>query len=167
MEDFVAYPSRWRIAVATLVAAGFVALGLWMLGAFGPPPPSRRYPAVAVVAVGWLCVAFFGLFGVFNARRMFDGNEELRIGPAGIRWTRWSDQTIPWSAVIDVTTWKYKGQRSIVLHLRDATRFPGKPLLALLARLNRPLTGGDIVISLTGTNRSFIDGLSAIERFRA
>jgi hypothetical protein len=97
---------------------------------------------------------------------MFDKNEELRIGPAGIRWTPWSDQTIPWSDVIDVTTWKHRGQSVIVLHLRDATRFPGKPAGAAFAGVNRMLTGGDIAISLTGMDRSFRDGLSAIERFR-
>ena len=99
-------------------------------------------------------------------RRLFDKNEQLRIGPEGIRWARWSDQTIPWSDVTDVGTWQFKGQSAIVLHLRDPARFPGKQPLAALAGLNRTLTSGDIAISLTGTDRSFADAMSAMKQFR-
>ncbi len=166
MEDFVAYPSRWRLASGVLGAAAFVILGLWALGAFGPHPGSSRYSAEVVTAAGWFSIVFFGCCGAVAARKMFDKGEELRIGRLGIRWAPWSDLTIPWSEVVDVTTWNYRGQAAIVLHLRDAARFPRKPWLGLFAGLNSRLSGGDIAIMLTGTDRSFAEGLSAIERFR-
>ena len=62
--------------------------------------------------------------------------------------------------------WSYKRQKSIVLHLSNPARFPGRGLTAKLASANRMLTGGDISISLTGTNRNFDDAMSAIVRFR-
>jgi hypothetical protein len=167
MEDFVAYPSRWRLALIVLGAAAFVINGLWAVGAFGPHPGSRRYSAEVVTAAGWFSIVFFGGCGAVIARRMFDKSEQLRIGGQGIRWARWSDVTNPWSEVVNVTTWKYRGQAAIVLHLRDPARFPGKSWLGRFAGLNRRLAGGDISISLTGTDRSFAEGLSAIERFRS
>jgi hypothetical protein len=84
-----------------------------------------------------------------------------------IRAAHWSDQTIPWSEIADVTTWSYRGQKAIVLHLRDKTRFPGRGMATMLSRVNRNLTGGDITISLTGTNRRVEDALSSIHRFRS
>ena len=143
-------------------------LGLWIVGVFGPPPtPSWRYSATGAVVLGWIGIALFGLCGLFALRGLFETREQLRIGPAGIRWAPWSDQTIPWSEISDVTTDSHMGQRYIVLHLRDPGRFPGRGLGGLLAGVNRMLTRGHISISLTGTDRSFGEAMSAVERFRA
>ena len=54
----------------------------------------------------------------------------------------------------------------IVLQLRDPGRFPGRGLAAVLAKANRELTGGDISISLTGTDRTTEEALRAINQFR-
>jgi hypothetical protein len=167
MDDFVAYPSRSRVALLTLGSAAFVVAGLWMGGVFGPPPSSSRYSPEFLFAIGWVSVVLFGLCGVMWIRRLFDGREQLRIGSAGIHAAHWSDQTIPWSEIVDVTTWSYRGQKAIVLHLRDRNRFPGRGIAGALASVNRNLTGGDITISLTGTDRRIDDALSSIERFRS
>lgn len=167
MDDFVAYWSRSRIALLALAAVPVVAAGLWMGGVFGPPPSSSRYQPEFMFAIGWLSVVFFGLFGVMWVKRLFDGREQLRIGSAGIRAAQWSDQTIPWSEIADVTTWSYRSQKAIVLHLRDKTRFHGRGMAAMFSSVNRNLTGGDITISLTGTNRRVEDALSSIDRFRS
>lgn len=166
MTDFVAYPSRGRIALLVLAAFGFVLIGLWMAGMFGPVPASRRYSPETTVAIGWVCAVFFGACAVGWGRRLFESGEQLRIGPAGIRWARWSEQTNPWAEIRDVTVWKYRRQRAIVLHLRDPAPFPGKGMAAALVGANRRMTGGDIAISLNGTDRSFAQAIAAFARFR-
>jgi hypothetical protein len=166
MDDFVAHNSRWRGALLVLGSLAFVVLGLWMTGAFGEPPSSRRYPAPLMIGIGWFTVLFFGVCGVAWVKRLFDESPQLYIGPSGIRWSPWSDQLIPWSEITDVTTWRVKGQNVILLHLRNPGRFPGRGLGAMLAAANRKLSGGDISISLTGTDRSYDDAMSAIGRFR-
>jgi hypothetical protein len=166
MDDFVAYPSRYRIALLVLGCVAVVAAGVWMGGVFGPPPSSSRYPPDFVFAIGWLSVVFFGFCGVLWVKSLFDGREQLRIGSAGLRAARWSDQTIPWSEIVEVTTWNYRGQKAIVLHLRDKTRFPGRWMAAMFSSVNRNLTGGDITISLTGTDSRVEDALSSIDHFR-
>lgn len=165
MDDFVAITSPWRIALIALGALTFVAGGLWMGGAFGLPPASSRYPPALIFVVGWFSVVFFGLCAVLCCRRLFDKREHLRVGPAGIRSAQWSAETIPWSEIVNVTTWSHRGQNVIILHLRNPDTFPGRGLPALLARANRKLTGGDVSISLVGTNRRFEEALSAIRRF--
>ena len=164
--DFVAYPSRRRIALLVLGSTAFVAIGLWLAGAFGPAPVTTRYPVEVTIAIGWFSVAFFGLCGIGWTKRLFDTRECVRIGPAGIRWTYWSDETIPWSEIADVRTWSFKRQRSIILHLRDARRFPGRGIAAMMAGANRRMTGGDVCMTLTGTNRGFDEAMAAISRFR-
>jgi hypothetical protein len=165
MEEFVAHHSRARLALLLLAAVLFVAGGLWMAGMFGDPPTSRRYSPEVVKFVGWACLAFFGLCAVVIARRMFEGGDALRIDRTGITFTAWSDQTIPWSEITEISEWSMRGQRSIILHLRDPDRFPGKGVLGITAKANRAMTGGDVPISLSGTDRSYGDALAAIERF--
>ncbi|PKP98157.1 MAG: hypothetical protein CVT74_11910 [Alphaproteobacteria bacterium HGW-Alphaproteobacteria-13] len=166
MVEFVAYPSRWRIMLLIMLAVAFVVMGAEMIGAFGAPFSSQRYSPVFILIVGWIDVIFFSLAGVLWIRMLFDRKEQLRIGAEGIRWARWSDWTISWNEITDVTTWELYRQKSIVLHLRDPARFPGRGLLGMAAKANRRLIGGDIAISLTGTDRSVAEALSAIERLR-
>ncbi|MFM5949393.1 MAG: STM3941 family protein [Novosphingobium sp.] len=165
MDDFVAHYSRARLALLLLGAAIFVAAGLWMVGLFGTPPSSHRYSPAAVTTAGWLCIAFFGLAAVIIAKRLVEGGEALRIGRVGISFTAWSDQTIPWSEITEISEWSMRGQRSIILHLRDPDRFPGSGALGLTAKANRAMTGGDIPISLNGTDRSFDEAVAAIGQF--
>ena len=165
-EDFVAQASRWRLALLFMGCVAFVAIGMWIGGVFGAVPESRRYSPEVLFVVGWFSILFFGLCGAIALARLLRGGEQLRIGMEGVRSSVWSDATIPWWEISDVTIWTFKRQNSIILHLRDPALFPGRGLLARLAGANRKLTGGDIAISLTGTDRSFDEALAAIERFR-
>lgn len=166
MNDFIAYPSRWRIALLILGSIIFVIGGLVMVGAFGSLPDSSRYSPTVVFAVGWLSVSFFGLCGLVWTKRMFETREQLRIGPTGIYSAQWSDQTIPWSEIADISVWSFKKQKSIILHLRDPSRFPARGIASMLAGGNRMLTGGHLAITLTGTDREFDDAMLAISHFR-
>lgn len=159
-QTFIARSSPWRLALLALGAGAFVAAGLFLAGIFGPPPrPGREW-------LGWLCVAFFGLCGVMVLRRLIEGGDVVRISASGIYFAPWSDQTVPWSEIIEVTVWEFRRQKSIILHLRNPDRFPSTKLLGKLAGANRALTGGDIPISLTGTDGSFADAMAAITYYR-
>ena len=166
MDDFVAVRSRWRMAALICLSLGFVAAGLWMTGLFNEVPVTRRYPSTVTIAVGWFSVAFFGLCALAGAKGLFGPREVLRMGPDGVRWTPWSDRTIPWTEVADVTTWKFKGQKSLVLRLHRAGRFSAKTVFASQA-LSRAISGGDISISLAGTDRTIDEALFAAHRFRS
>jgi len=166
MNDFVAHWSRWRLARLILLGVGFVLLGLWMIGAFGAPPTSRNYPPDLVLFMGWAGIIFFGLCCVVIVSRFFSKREQLRIGPAGIRYAVRSDQTIPWREIVGIGTWNSAGQKSIILHLRDPASFPARGIASIFAGANRKITGGDVSISLTGTDSEFDDAMSAIARFQ-
>ncbi len=98
---------------------------------------------------------------------MFSGGSEVvRISATGIYFKSWSEQTIPWSEVVDITIWEFRRQKSIVLHLRHPDRYPSTRLLGIMAGANRALTGGDIPISLTGTDGRFAEAMAVISYYR-
>ena len=78
MGEFVAYNSRWRICLRFLGAIGFVAGGMWMVGAFGEVPSSPRYSGGSAVFIGWLSIVFFGLCAVGIAKKFFDDRAQLK-----------------------------------------------------------------------------------------
>ena len=166
MTDFVAHISRRRTVLLVLFAGMVVVVGMWLAGLLEPLPPSSPGIRVFLVSTGWVAILFFGLSAVINVKRLFERGEQLRIGPAGIYSKPWSEQTISWAEVANVTIWTMSGQSNIVLHLRDRSRFPGKKLPAMFAGLTRRLSGGDVGISMTGTDRSLAEALAAIGRFR-
>lgn len=169
MKEFRAYNSRWRMGLLMLAGLGFVLLGLWMAGVIGDGPDpssgSRRIPPELVPYVGWFGVIFFGLCMLVIAKRLFEDGVQIAIGEAGIHWSSWSDATIPWDEIVRVSVYIQNRHKSIVLHLLDPQAFPGRGMHAWLARANRMMTGGDIAISLVGTDRSFDDAMAAIEHF--
>ena len=166
MGDFVAYLSKWRIALLFLLSAGFVSIGLWMAGVIGPMATSGRYSAAFTSVIGWLSIIIFGFCGLVAIKRFFDIGEQLRIGSSGVQVRTWSDQTIPWTEITNVTIWRYKHHKTIILHLRDPSLYPGRGAVALMTKANRALIGGDIGISLIGSDRSFDEAMAAIDQYR-
>lgn len=165
-DSFVAYPSRWRLALFMLLGLGFVALGLWMIGAFGSVPSSTRYPYFETLIVGWACLIFSSACVAAYIPRLLEAGEQVRVDARGIFYSQWSDATIPWSQISEVTVRSYRSSRFIIIHLKDRRLYPGKGLAALLAGPNRMMTGGDISVSLSGTDRSYDEAISAIEQYR-
>ena len=165
-EDFVATPSRWRIALLILAAMGFVTAGGWMIGAFGQVPDSPRYPATESFWFGIACIILGSMASLWMVPEFLKADEVLRIGLAGVRYQRWSNQLIPWSQVREITTWTARSQRGIALHLNDPRAYPGRLIPSTIAKANRCFSGSDIQISLVGTDRSVDDARSALEQFR-
>lgn len=159
MRSFVANAAPSRLLLLVVGAAAFVVLGIWIAGIAGAPPePGREW-------IGWLSIVFFGLCAALGLRRVFDSSEQVKISRSGVYFKQWSEQTIPWSEIANVTVWEFKGQKSLILHLTHPERYRSTTLLGKMAGANRALTGGDVAISLVGTDRSFADALAAVEYF--
>lgn len=159
MPTFSARYSPWRLLLLLLLSVLFVVLFVWMVLDDSSSPLHKT-----MGVIGGLL--FVGV-AVLTWLRLFDRREQLRVSPEGIYYRQWSEATIPWSAISDVTVWKYRRQRSIVLRLADPQRFRSTTLLGRMSRANRRLTGGDIAISLTPMDRGFDDALTVIEDYRA
>ena len=173
MADFVAYNSNWRLALLFVLAVGFAVAGLMLVGTFGEVPtlleePRRsRFPSWFSLLIGWVIVFFFGSSALVIGKNFLDHKPQLYTCATGIIVVSWSDKQIPWSEVSEITTWIHKCQKAIILHLKNPDRFPGRGLAGKLSGFNRIFTGGDVAISLLGTNRNFDEAMAAMLHFRS
>ena len=167
MEDFVAYESRGTLGFVLVMAGAILIGGLWTLGAFGaaPHPPGRSDREIFVV--GLCFVIFSGICGFLTFKSFLNPSEILRIGPQGVRFSKWSEETIPWSQITKVSTWRGNKQKAIVLFLQDPDRYPGSRRAEMVAADLRNYVKGDIFLNLSGTNQSFADAVTAIQRFQS
>jgi hypothetical protein len=171
MEDFVAYESRSSLAFVLLMIVPIFLAGLWMGGIFGTVPYSPKVSHREIVVIGWCLVLFSGFCGFAIFKSFLNPSEQLRIGPHGIRFANWSDDTIPWSEITrvtirDIQQGRYGVIKAFVLYLRNPDRFPGRGLGRIVAEANTGGTYGALVVTLRDTNRNFADALSAIQRFK-
>jgi hypothetical protein len=165
MAEFTAKPSLWRIFLLIMISTAFVTIGLWMIGAFGLQSESRRYGSLYTSVLGWTSIIFFGLCGLASIQMLFDTEVQVRINASGIYWKRYSDYTILWSDITNVSVWEFQRQKSIILTLRDPARYLSVESMGKLARANRALTGGDVAITLSGTDGRFDDAMAAIGHY--
>jgi hypothetical protein len=165
MVDFVAHPSKWRIFLLILGSIAFVVFFLWIIGAFGPPPVLEGRGSTRVRYFAWVGIFCFGLCGIVCIKMLFDNDVQVRINAAGIYWKRWSDATIPWAEITEVSVWEVHYQRSIILNLKNPDRYSSTTIMGRLASVNRSMTGGDIAITLSGTTGGFDDAMATIGHY--
>lgn len=158
---FEAYVSRWRSGLLVAGSAMFVVAGLWLIGVFGPPPSTSLKAQIA----GWAGIVFFGLCGLGWSRRLFQSGLEMRIDSNGVYWRRWSDQTIPWSAIERIDMMRMRNQRFVGLFLKDPKAFPSSTILGKAAGANKAMGFGDIALTPMGSDKSFDEMAAAVERF--
>lgn len=152
MTDFVARTTAKGMMLRTLGALVFVGLGVLMLH--------------ASAWLGGLLIVLFGLLAIVNLKATMNPGVSLEISSLGILSRRWSDDLIPWSEVEAVHIWRHRGDHRIVLRLRDPDRFPtSRELGRSAAFANRALTGGDVPISLGGTDRTVAEAMAAVTRW--
>jgi hypothetical protein len=95
----------------------FFAFCLWM--ALNADTFSK--PLTAALS-GWAGVGLFGAMVLLAPGRLADlrRGPVLTISPEGIQDRRFSDQTVPWEEIIEVTEWSYRSTRSIRLILEPS-----------------------------------------------
>ena len=158
---FIARNARWRIFLVISACVGLVVLGFIFSGLIVPVASFKLKLA------GWLCIVFCGVVAIGLFPRLVGDDVRVRISASGIYVGAWSDDTIPWSEISRVSTWGSKGKSEIiVLDLSNPDRFPSTTLAGLYWKMNSLMVGGDIWVSLLGTDGKIGDALAAIDYFR-
>lgn len=86
--------------------------------------------------ISYLTLAFFGPCAVAILIRFITlRGDVLFISPDGIRDRRLAPETIPWTAILGISTFAYQGQRILILHLDPEVE--AQLRLPLLSRLTR------------------------------
>ncbi|MHC3128297.1 hypothetical protein OB03_13875 [Brevundimonas sp. GN22] len=181
MEAFVARTQPLRIIAGIIIALVFAGIGLWMTGIFDKPvslPPvidmvfhptphrPSRFPDWLIKSTGWISLVLSGGIALVGATRITNPTEHLRIDRMGILVPSFTERPIPWDQIEHIGTWSHHGQKSLVIKLRDPSRYPRAPWKRMLDSLNSELSGGEIGLSMLGTDRTLGQALDAIETFR-
>lgn len=155
-EWLVARVSKAKTIVLIGMAVAFVVLGFLIVGNAeelaqqkGLDSPLLHY------AVGYVCILFFGGGIIVLIRQLLRAGPVMEIDGRGILWRRWSDQIIPWSAVVRAESSKVYGQNFLCLWLDAPEHYPSRSTLGKLSGLNKGMGFGDISLSMQGTDQSF------------
>lgn len=165
MERFVARNSRTRLVLMLIGSLLFVAIGLWMVGAFGEPPRGGGRRA-GLNWVGWVAIPFFGAAAAAIIAKLRDPGEQLVVDERGLIWRAWSDDVIPWNEIERIDERRIARQTMFAVHLRDATRCPPTRWTGRISARQRGFGMGDLSLNLTGSDRSNDDLRAALARFR-
>ncbi|MEO0590181.1 MAG: hypothetical protein AAFZ11_06420 [Pseudomonadota bacterium] len=170
-EAFEARFSPLRALLLGVLGFGFLAVGFWMLGAFGEVPDgSRRVPAWAVPYVGgfiavwatWLTFA-----AIANLRNALSGALAARIDPTGVLIPALSQNVIAWRDIGQMRKGNVMGTEFLILEVDDTRSDRFK----LQARIRKRLSGGifrerEWPFAVNGTGHSVNEVLEAAREFR-
>lgn len=156
-EQLVAYVSKEKTGLLILAAAGFVAAGIWFaVDANDIAASSRRLRDPAIVQlIGWGAILLGLGGGAVMLRQFRQDGPVMEIDGHGILWQRWSDQIIPWSAIVRAEPRTVYNQKFLSLWLNEPERYPARSTLGKLSRMNKGMGFGDIALSMQGTDQSF------------
>ena len=167
---FEAHVSKQRMGVIVLLALGFAVAGLWFVSAAEELSGSIRFvffrdPFVLRV-FGWVAMLFGIACAIIAFRQLFRTGPVLEIAKSGVRWRRWSDTVIPWSAITDASSKSMSGQRFLCLTFARPADHPGRSTARLMAGMNKNMGFGHVAVSTNGTDRTHDELMLAVSRFR-
>lgn len=160
MTPFVASVSRAKIALLLAVAVAMIAVSGFVAQTTASPDD-----ATTVRIIGGIGVLFFGACAIVIARQFFHSGPVMEIGPHGIVWRRWSDQTIPWAAIERAERTSIQRQRFLSLWLSDPGAYRSSKMLGKLGSASTAMGFGDISLSAQGLDRSFEEMVAAVAAF--
>jgi hypothetical protein len=149
--SFVARASRWRLLLLMAGSVGFVAIGLWIIGAFGDAPPASP---MKVLFAGWVGVPFFGLCALVALRQMVTAGDLITVDHRGIKSHPFSDAFIPWHAIAAIEQRTISRQEFLCLTLHDPGAFRPRRHFRPLASADRSLGYGDVALSTSITDKT-------------
>ncbi len=119
--------SKFKIALLLLLACGFVASGVWIVGLDDAAiEAQRRYNSPFMVhAVGVFTIVFCGVGAVYSLLKLFDSTPGLVIDEAGItdNSSALSAGFIPWSEIVGVTVGKVQRHNFVYIQIREPDRY--------------------------------------------
>ncbi|RYD95825.1 MAG: hypothetical protein EOP61_19030 [Sphingomonadales bacterium] len=172
-KHFVAHVSTGKMILLLLLATAFAAGGIWAIvdaeGIAAANAISRgrgsEDPGV-IAAIGWILTLFAGYASIITARQMCQSGPVMEIDARGILWRRWSDQILPWHAIIRTEERSVRNQKFLCLWLDAPSRYPSRSTLGLLAGLNKGIGFGDIALTTQGTDQHFQQLVEAVNAHR-
>lgn len=165
--------SKSKLILLLLAACGFVALGAGMLQMEAAEiEAQRRFNSPWLVhGIGWVGVLFFGLCGVFAARKLFDKTPGLVLNAQGIfdNSSAVAAGLIPWADISGFGVFELQKQKTLIIKVRDAEPYieKGNAMKRALNRMNHKLCGSPVAISANALKMNFDELQQICQRYFA
>ncbi|MGY8634080.1 STM3941 family protein [Bradyrhizobium sp. 14AA] len=144
-----------NLAIGYSLARLFKLLGAGLLatllcGALAFSWHSSKDIATIQIALCYFGIVFFGFATCKTLWTLISAREPvLFITRVGIRDTRIADDTISWRSVRDISIFRYRSQKIVVLQVDPllAERFEGGFLKRVLSLLNKPIGADGVLVT--------------------
>ncbi len=165
--------SRTKVLLLTIASCAFVAAGAWMLSLDEATIQAQRrlsdpllFRGVAVAGI-----VFFGLAGLYAARKLFDKKPGLVLSPSGIldNSSAVSAGLLPWNEITGTEVVRIQKHKLLVITVKDPERYieRGGRLRRALNRANYRMVGSPISISSNALRISFDELVALVRQYHA
>jgi hypothetical protein len=163
--------SKRKIGPLLLGAAAFVAVGIWMFFLDDASIQSRRgmNDPTYVHGLGLVSIVFFGIFGLYALKKLFDKRPALIFNNSGIvdNASSVSPGFIPWSEVVGAEIVEIQKQKLLIINVRDPREYiaRGNSLTQTLNKANYKMVGSPISIPANTLKIDFSELISLFDRY--
>lgn len=171
LEEKVIALSKIKITVLTVLAFGFVALGVFLLSLDANElTSSRRFSNTTLVhAIGIVTIVFFGLCALLLLRKLFETSPGLILNAEGLidNSSSISAGLIPWSEITGIGEYKIHSQKFVSIFVTDPHKYAdmGNALTRMTNRANIRMCGTPINISANGLKIKYQELVELIEAY--
>lgn len=174
-DETIIETSVTKLVLLVLGSCAFVAAGAWLLSLDAEEIRSGRSfhlffnNPTAVRGLGLAAILFFGSCGVYGLFKMFDKRPGLVFSSAGIvdNASAAAAGFIPWSDVTGAHVYEMRGQKMLVIGLRDPQKYTdrGNALRRALNRANSGMSGSPVSISPVALKVGFAELVALFDRY--
>lgn len=151
-EEIVVPASKTKTLILVIIAAGFVALGFWLIS-LDPKTvegQDRYNNSIVMYGLGYATVGFFGLLVVAGVWRLFSTKPGLVLNSEGVKiFAIGKDTFVAWKDISGFSIHQVQRTELLVLNLNDPEKYIeslGK-VRGALAQANLKLCGSPIAVS--------------------
>lgn len=168
-DEIVIALSKVKIILIIAGSLAFVVGGVWLATLDAELiESSRKFNNPQIVhAVGYVCVAFFGLCGAYGIAKLFDSKRGLIFNHKGItdNSSGVAAGLIPWAEISGFSEYQIQRQKMLIIHVQDPKKYVdrGGAMKRALNKANMKMVGSPIAISSNSLKISYPKLLELVE----
>ena len=171
-DETIIAVSRMKMVPLLLGTFAFVAAGIWMLTLDDATIQTRRGlgDPLYVRGLGVVAILFFGIFGLYAIKKLFDKKPALIFNNSGMvdNVSSAAAGFIPWSEILSAEIIEIQKQKLLVIEVRDPQQYiaRGNSLKRKLNQANYNLVGSPISITSNTLEINFSELVSLFDQYQ-
>lgn len=153
--------SKTKIILLIVGSLAFVGLGLWLVSLDTTQIEfQRRFNnPIFMYGIGWACIIFFGICGLYGIRKLFDKKPGLTFNSAGIidNSSGIAAGLIPWEEIKGFSIYEIHKQKMLVILLNNPDKYieMGNSFKRIINRTNYKMCGSPLSVTSNALQINF------------